>query len=100
MWTAVIGAAAGVAGAPGSQWLSHHFKTSRERRASEDKLTRVRYLIATRLVFLLERFAQQCVHSACERGYSNHKNGQIRVEHYLPDLNYSAIAGDWRSLPT
>ncbi len=95
---AVIGAAAGIAGALGSQWLSHHFATSRERHASEDKMTRERYFIATGLVFLLERFAQQCVHSACERGYSDHKNGQIRVEHYLPDLNYSAITGDWRCL--
>ena len=99
VWVPVISAGAGIAGALGSQWLSHIFITRREKRASEEKLNRERYFIATELVFLLEQFAQQCVHSAYERGYSDHENGQIRVEHYLPGLNYSCITGDWRSLP-
>ncbi|WP_418157242.1 hypothetical protein RA290_22550 (plasmid) [Pantoea agglomerans] len=93
-----ITALAGIGGALGSQWLSHHFATARELRASEDKLARERYFIATELVFLLERFAQLCVLSATEAGdYDD--GGRIMLEHYLPEIDYSGITGDWRSLP-
>ncbi|KAF6660634.1 hypothetical protein HFD91_11520 [Enterobacteriaceae bacterium EKM102V] len=78
--------------------LTHRFTLKRERQASEDRLQRERYFIATELVFLLERFAQQCVLSATESGdYDN--NGQIMLEHYLPKIGYAGVTGDWRSLP-
>ena len=99
VWVPLFSAGAGIPGALGSQWLSHILITNREKRALQEKLYRERYFIATGLLFLLERFAQQCVHSACERGNSDYKSGQVRVEHYLPDLNYCGITGDWRSLP-
>lgn len=98
VWIPAITALAGIGGALGSQWLSHHFATSRERRASEDKLARERYFIATELVFLLERLAQQCVLSATESGDYDDR-GHIMLEHYLPEIDYSGVTGDWRSLP-
>ena len=98
LWMPVITALAGIGGALGSQWLSHHFATARELRASEEKLARERYFIATELVFLLERFAQQCVLSATESGDYDDR-GHIMLEHYLPEIDYSGVTGDWRSLP-
>ncbi|MDF7650989.1 hypothetical protein F3J38_21835 [Pantoea sp. Acro-805] len=98
VWVPVITALAGIGGALGSQWLSHHFATARELRASEEKLARERYFIATELVFLLERFAQQCVLSATESGDYDDR-GRIMLEHYLPEIDYSGVTGDWRSLP-
>lgn len=63
--------------------LMHQFTLRRERLASEDKLKREQYFIATQLVFLLERFAQQSVLSATETGdYDD--GGRIMFEHYLP----------------
>lgn len=99
VWVPVISAGAGIIGALGSQWLSHIFITKREKRASAEKLKREQYFIGTELVFMLERFAQRCVHSAHESGYNDAENGYIRVEHFLPDFGYDAITGDWRSLP-
>lgn len=79
--------------------LTHRFTLKRERLASEDKLQREQYFIATELVFLLERFSQRCVLSAWESGYNDEENGHIRIDHSLPEINYSGITGDWRSLP-
>lgn len=78
--------------------LTHRFTLKRERQASEDKMQRERYFIATELIFLLERFAQQCVLSAVESGdYDD--GGRFMLEHYLPEIDYSGVTGDWRSLP-
>jgi hypothetical protein len=78
--------------------LTHRFTLRREKLASEDKLQRERYFIATELVFLLERLAQQCVLSASESGDYDDR-GHIMLEHYLPEIDYSGVTGDWRSLP-
>lgn len=80
-------------------WLTHWFVQRRERRSAQDKLEQERYFIATGLVFLLERFAQQCVYSAYESGHNDPRDGYCRVDHSLPDFSYDGIAGDWRSLP-
>jgi hypothetical protein len=79
--------------------LTHRFTLKRERQASDDKLQRERYFIATELVFLLERFSQRCVLSAWESGYNDEEDGHIRIDHFLPEIDYSGITGDWRSLP-
>ena len=54
----IISALAGIGGSLGSQWFSHHFITTRERRTSEDKLAREHYFIATKLIFMLEQYAE------------------------------------------
>lgn len=40
--------------------LTHRFTLKREKQASQAKMVRERYFIATELVFLLDRFAGQC----------------------------------------
>lgn len=98
VWIPVITALAGIGGALGSQYISHRFTLNREKKASEDKMLRERYFIATRLVFILERFAQRCVHSANESGEYD-QDGRIEIEYSLPEINFESITGDWRSLP-
>lgn len=99
VWTAVIGAAAGFAGALGSQWLSHHFATSRERRASEDRLTRERYFIATGLVFLLERYAEGCARVVTDYGKNNEdRQPERKAVMDYPVLDLTSVVGDWRAL--
>lgn len=77
--------------------LTHRFTLKRERQASEDKLQRERYFIATELVFLLEQFAESCASVARDNG--------LEHEHAFaptfprPELDYSVITGDWRILP-
>lgn len=90
----LITAGAAIAGV----MLTHRFTLRREKLATENKQRRERYFIATELVFLLEQFAQQCVLSATEtRDYDD--GGRIVFEHYLPEIDYAGITGDWRSLP-
>jgi hypothetical protein len=77
--------------------LTNRFTLKRERQASEDKLQRERYFIATELVFLLELFAESCASVARDNG--------LEHEHAFaptfprPELDYSVITGDWRILP-
>ncbi|HDK6063971.1 MULTISPECIES: hypothetical protein [Klebsiella] len=99
VWIPVITALAGIGGALGSQYISHRFTLNREKKASEDKMQRERYFIATGLVFLLERFAQRCVYSAYESGFNEPEHGYFCVNHTLPEFSYDGIDGDWRSLP-
>lgn len=83
----------------GAVMLTHRFTLKREKAAAEGKQTRERYFIGTELVFMLERFSQRCVAAAYESGYYDHETGYIQVTHDLPDIGYSSITGDWRSLP-
>lgn len=98
VWVPLISAGAGILGALGSQWLSHIFISRREKRASVAKQNLERYFIATELVFLLEKFAQNCVSPATDLGGCDDK-GRYFLRHNLPGFNYSAVTGDWRSLP-
>lgn len=78
--------------------LTHQFTLRREKLASEDKIQREQYFIATQLVFLLEQFAENCAShvlvsnltEGCENSLTNH----VR-----PEIDYSLVTGDWRSLP-
>lgn len=99
VWVPVISAGAGIAGALGSQWLSHIFITRREKRASEEKLNRERYFIATELVFLLEQFAEGCIAPACDAGTFDYTEGRRKGETDFPKFDYASITGDWRTLP-
>ncbi|MFB6328383.1 hypothetical protein ACE8EZ_20115 [Pantoea deleyi] len=102
VWVPVISAGAGILGALGSQWLSHYFATARERRASENKLARERYFIATELVFLLERFAEQCARVAIDDGElvppAPGKQYERKPTVNEPQINLDGITGDWRIL--
>lgn len=97
VWVPLISAGAGIAGALGSQWLSHIFITRRERRASEEKLIQERLFIATELVFMLEQFAESCASVAKDNGYEN-QEGLTVPGVKTPVLDYSLIQGDWRAL--
>lgn len=79
--------------------LTHRFTLKREKAVAKDKQIRERYFIGTELVFMLERFSQRCAPAAYESGYYDHESGYIQVTHDLPDIDYSSITGDWRSLP-
>ncbi|MGC0914870.1 hypothetical protein [Pantoea agglomerans] len=102
VWVPAITALAGIGGALGSQWLSHHFATARELRASEDKLARERYFIATELVFMLERFAEECARVAMDDGelVPPAPGKQCEREPTVEEskINLDGITGDWRVL--
>ena len=94
VWIPAITALAGIGGALGSQWLSHHFATSRERRASEDKLARERYFLATELAFFLESYASGWISLRwCQM--HQYREGTAAI----PALDFSPATGDWRVLP-
>lgn len=94
LWVPVITALSGIGGALGSQWLSHHFATVRERRASDNKLDRERHFIATELVFLLELYAVGWM-SLGSIGVN-----ELSEMKKIPSLDLSLVKGDWRTLPS
>ncbi|MDU7840791.1 MAG: hypothetical protein E7J63_21155 [Pantoea sp.] len=77
--------------------LTHKFTLKREKSASEDKQKRERDFIATALVFLLEQFAESCASVARDNGFE-HEHA-IAPSYPLPELDYVAVTGDWRTLP-
>lgn len=88
---------------------SHHYAQEREKKAAaerlhnekqvlEEKLARERYFIATELVFMLEQFAENCASIATDQGYENQDGIQVPAA-TVPKLDYSAVTGDWRTLP-
>ncbi|QEW34562.1 hypothetical protein D0N50_22500 (plasmid) [Erwinia billingiae] len=91
--TGLITAGAAIAGV----MLTHRFTLKREKQASEDKMQRERYFIATELIFLLEQFAEGCASVARDNGLE-HEHAFAPTSS-LPELDYSVITGDWRTLP-
>lgn len=81
----------------GAVMLTHKFTLRREKSASEEKQQRERYFIATELVFLLEQFAEGCASVARDNGFE-HEHA-FAPSHPLPELDYAAVTGDWRTLP-
>lgn len=79
--------------------LTHRFTLKREKQASEKKLNRERYFIATELVFLLERFAEECIPVACDAGTFDNEQGRLASTTVFPKFDYSGVTGDWQSLP-
>ena len=79
--------------------LTHKFTLRRERAASEDRLQRERYFIATELVFLLERFSEGCVPVASDAGKPDEQQGRWYAETDFPSFDFTEVSGDWRSLP-
>lgn len=79
--------------------LTHRFTLRREMLASEDKLQRERYFIATELVFLLEKFSEGCVPVASDAGKPDEQQGRWYAETDFPSFDFNDVSGDWRSLP-
>lgn len=98
VWFPVITALAGIGGALGSQYVSHRLALHREEATAARKREAELYFISTELVFILERFAQRCVLSALESGEYD-ESGRIKIQNFLPEINYTSVAGDWRALP-
>lgn len=96
-WIPIITALAGIGGALGSQWLSHHLASGQEKKTSEDKLIKERFYIGTELVFMLEQFAEGCALVTADSG-SLGSEGYYTADHPDPTLDYSTVAGDWRAL--
>lgn len=80
--------------------LTHRFTLKRERQATEDKMQREKYFIATELVFILEEFAEGCARVATDNGEDNDATQPEREPAInYPALNFKDIPGDWRALP-
>lgn len=79
-------------------WLTHWFTLKREKLASEDRLQREHYFIATELVFLLERYADECAGVATDDGEYD-ASGERDTVTALPVLTLDDVKGDWRVLP-
>lgn len=64
MATGLITAGAAIA----TVMLTHRFTLRREKQASEENRRREEHFIATELVFMLERFAEECARVAMDDG--------------------------------
>lgn len=98
LWPQIITAVSSIGAALGGVGLTHHFTRKREERTAAAKLESERLYISTGLVFLLERFAQRCLHAAQDEG---ERDGEARItaNFQIPELSFASVDGDWRSLP-
>ena len=94
----IITAVSSAGAALGGVYLAHYFTRRREERAAAAKQISERLFIATELVFLLEQFAGGCVRVAYDSGYKD-VNKQSRFRENTPCIDFTAISGDWRTLP-
>ena len=95
----IITAVSTIASAVGAVFLTHHFTLRREERTAAAKLASERLYISTELVFLLERFAQRCAPAATAT-VEHDQDGRGEAEFLLPEIDYSPVSGNWRSLPS
>lgn len=98
LWPQIITAVSSVGAALGGVSLTHHYTRKREERTAAAKLESERLYISTGLVFLLERFAQRCLHAAQDEGERDDE-ARIKANFQIPELSFASVAGDWRSLP-
>lgn len=73
-------------------------KLQNEKHASEEKLQRERYFIATELVLMLEFFAAECADVAVS-GVDMQGGLQPGVSAPSPQLIFNGTEGDWRAVP-
>lgn len=82
--------------------LTHRFTLLREKQASEENRRREEHYIATELVFMLERFAEECARVAMDDGelIPPAPGKQCERQHTVeePKINLDGITGDWRVL--
>lgn len=98
LWPQIITAVSSIGAALGGVSLTHHYTRKREDRAAAVKLANERLFIATELVFLLEKFAEECVQIATDEGYEDGQ-GLTRARIKKTVLSLSDVSGDWRALP-
>jgi len=86
----------------GAVMLTHRFTLRREKQALEEKRLREQHFIATELVFVLERFAEQCARVAIDDGElvppAPGKQYEREPTVNEPQINLDGITGDWRIL--
>ncbi|VUS45351.1 hypothetical protein SB6423_04919 [Klebsiella pasteurii] len=99
LWPQIITAVSSISAALGGVSLTHHYTRKREERAAAAKLESERLYISTGLVFLLERFAQRCA-PAATAAVEYDQDGRGETEFLLPEIDYSSVSGNWRSLPS
>lgn len=92
-WVPVITALAGIGGAVGSQYVSHHFTAQREKRASEQKLASQRAFIGSQLMVILAGYSEECSHFSAAPG---EESTVLFPRPGRPD--FSNIKGDWTAL--
>ncbi len=98
LWPQIITAVLSAGTAFGGVWYGQWRITQREEDAATAKLVSERLFIATELVFLLERFAQRCAPAATAT-VEHDQDGRGEAEFLLPEIDYSPVSGNWRSLP-
>jgi len=98
LWPQIITAVSSISAAMGAVCLTHHFTHKREERAAAAKRDSERLYIATELVFMLERFAQRCLPAAQDKGERDDE-ARFNANFQIPELSFSSVSGDWRSLP-
>lgn len=74
-------------------------KLQNEMQASERKRVREHHFIATKLIFMLEQYADGCAGVATDEGkYSDDRQPELEPEAGYPVLDLSEVSGDWRVL--
>lgn len=94
LWPQILTAGAAFGGVWFGQWLI----SRREENAKAAKREEERLYLATELVFLLEQFAEGCARVATDIGHTD-AQGYTRSNETKPDIDLTAVTGDWRVLP-
>ncbi|WP_052012506.1 hypothetical protein [Pectobacterium betavasculorum] len=98
LWPQIITAISSAGAALGGVGLSHHFTRKREEATATRKRKEEHLFITTELVFLLERFADECSQVAADSGEPD-LQGEYSVSVQPPKLKMDEVTGDWRTLP-
>lgn len=74
-------------------------KRSRENQDAEEKRQSELAFISVKLIFRLEEFAKRC--SDVAQDYGEKEEGRYNIDVYpSPDIRFSDVDGDWKSLPS
>ncbi|MFV4848012.1 hypothetical protein ACVQ8M_17265 (plasmid) [Edwardsiella tarda] len=83
----------------GGVLLTQHRIDKRERAAAAKKADEERLFISTELVFVLERFVEDCVKIVIDDGEENADGDSYPTTDTPVELYLNAISGNWRALP-
>ena len=95
----IITAVSTIASAVGAVFLTHHFTLRREERTAAAKLASERLYISTELVFYLSDLRSVALQQQ-QQLWSTIRDGRGEAEFLLPEIDYSPVSGNWRSLPS
>lgn len=90
--------------------LTHRFTLHREKLAADKKIAREvevqnekderdRFFLSTELIFILEKFGEECVPPATDYRGVEDESGCSVPESHLPEISFAGVKADWRSLP-